>query len=263
MQGNQNKKKEKKEVEDDEIIRAIQKEKDKAIQVSLVYLDKINSEMNYSEDNKYHRDYVQIRNQYEEKCFELYREMSNLIKGTQLPQLTESEYELYNIDESACSNEELSKPIEAFWLDVLDKSDFFKLTDKERNILKFLNDIQLNVDKDNKIDITISFYFNKNEYFTNEVLTKAYIYNESNEKLYKSIPTPIEWIVKTKPSNKDLNFFFIFDESQQISLTNEENEAYFFKNDLMQNLLIYYLDIDDSIDALNDVKHLQANLNCK
>lgn len=103
---------------------------------------------------------------------------------------------------------------------------------------------------ENKLDFRINFYFNENKYFKNTFLTKTYIYDEMTEKVKDTLITEIKFNKEysfnnfyfTTNEHMTRNFFEIFDPNGQTNELND-NEANFFKNDLMVNFLEYYLQI--------------------
>lgn len=61
-------------------------------------------------------------------------------------------------------------------------------------MLKYLTKVELQLEKDNN-NFTIVFTFSQNEYFTNTVLSKKFIFSEkAKEEPVKSESTQIEWV---------------------------------------------------------------------
>jgi nucleosome assembly protein 1-like 1 len=115
-------------------------------------------------------------------------------------------------------------------------------------------------------NFVVEFEFNQNEYFTPNILTKTYFFDEETDEVEKTTGSSIQWPsqdknprveVKTKKVKKGKSvetkkveslvpsFFDIFaDTSKDDPQANEE--ANFWKDDFFGNSLEYYLNIIDS-----------------
>lgn len=111
------------------------------------------------------------------------------------------------------------KGIPNFWLETLNNSSMTGTFECDRPALKYLKDIQLDLSSDTHLSFTISFKFDPNPYFENEVLTKTYLVDckvDSHEpfaydgaQIYRSIGCEVKW-KDGMDYTKDQNSFFRF-----------------------------------------------------
>ena len=111
---------------------------------------------------------------------------------------------------------------------------------------------------ENKVDFRVEYYFNKNPYMENELLTKTYYFNLKNERLIKSDYCEIKWTdkdsdptkkikikkksgKKTQMSFQDTESFFNMFYANKTNLLMDDTEARFLKEDFLPNLMEYYL----------------------
>jgi len=101
-------------------------------------------------EKKYTKEYFDIKYQYEMKCKELYEGISSIVIGDSTPTTDNftpqdiETYKLVKIDKS----EEVGIP--EYWLRAMDNSKcFYNMNDKDREILKFLDDVVLEFEKNN------------------------------------------------------------------------------------------------------------------
>ena len=220
-----------------------------SLKAKLIEINNITNILLYDKEDKFHNEYKQIRGNNEMKSFEIYKQISDIIQGKINPNnlLTEDDYIKYNINKKENPNDINYKEIKNFWLIALKNCDYFYISKLEEKILENLKDIKIEL-HENKIDLTLSYFFEQNDFFKNSVIKKHYFYNEKNEKLEKSEFDEILWdkniiskLIKDRDENKK-NFFDMFDKNK---VTNEldENEANFLKNDFMPGVLQYYLNL--------------------
>ena len=248
---------------DKDIIDKIHKISSPSLKLKLLDVNSITNILLYDKEDKYHNEYKIIRGNYENKSFNIYKQISNIVNGTIDPSfiLSEEDYTKYKIkkdnDNTKIQN---FREIENFWLNALKNCDYFDISENEEKILKFLKNVQIELHKNN-IDLTITYFFDENEFIKNKYIKKNYYYDLSNEKLEKSEFDEVIWKKKFKNNNNDKNkknFFDMFDK-EKVSKELDENEANFLKNDFMPNILEYYLDIsghkikhkDDKIDIFS------------
>lgn len=155
-------------------------------------------------------------------------------------------------------------PIKNFWSTALINAKFFEFNKKDLEIIKFLCDISY-VPLDYP-SFKIELRFEANEYMKDNILTKIY-YFEENEKdnIDKVEGCEINWVddeknpglkytkktvrkgksKQTITSSKDVDTFFdIFNTKKANSnLSKELIEAQFWRNDFLENMLEYYLNI--------------------
>ena len=235
----------------EDIKNKIKKLPSKTLQAKLLELNSITNILLYDKEDKYHDDYKKIRGNYEINSFNIYTKISNIIQGKTNPDdiLTEEDYKKYSINEdSAVSNNINEKSeIKDFWLTALKNCDYFDISEKEEKILHYLKNIKIDL-HENKIDLTLSYFFDKNEFFKNEIIKKHYFYNKNNEKLEKSEFDEILWNDKVDDINDNKNeknkkhFFDMFNKNK-VTNNLDENEANFLKNDFMPGVLQYYLNL--------------------
>ena len=162
--------------------------------------------------------------------------------------------EKYNIKEE---EKEEKKPIENFFTKAIRNAKFFPFNKKDSSVLEYLTNIKI-IPLENKVDFRVEYYFNKNPYMENEILTKTYYFNLQNERLMKSDFCEIKWtddesnptkkIKKKKKAGKKNqtivqqadSFFNMFYETRT-NLLMDDAEARFLKEDFLPNMLEYYL----------------------
>ena len=153
-------------------------------------------------------------------------------------------------------------PIKNFWSTALINATFFELNPKDKLVLEYLNDICF-IPLDYP-SFKIEFRFAPNDYMKETSLVKTYYFIENEkDELEKVEGCKINWIddeknptikvttkIKKKGKTKETvstkkkidSFFNIF-ETQDTNLNKELVEAQFFRNDFLQNMLEYYLNI--------------------
>ena len=262
------KKKKEEEPDDQDIIDEIKKEKNTILKTKLLYLNKLNTDLIDTKQINYKPEYVLLRNKYELKYFDVYQKVIDLAMGLSDDlTITKEEMEKYNIKED---EKEEKKPIEQFFTKAIKNAKFFTCNKKDSNVLDYLVNIKF-VPLENKVDFRVEYYFNKNPYMENEILTKSYYFNLKNERLMKSDYCDIQWVddnsnptkkivKKKKPGRKNQtivqeikSFFNMFNKNKTDLLTDDE-EARFLKEDFLPNLLEYYLNFPKD-DIENEKKY--------
>ena len=254
------------DIMNDDIKNKINKIPSSSLKAKLIELNSITNILLYDKEDKFHNEYKQIRGNYEINSFNIYNKISDIIQGKLDPDkiLTEEDYNKYNINKDSEKSEiNLNyKEINDFWLTALKNCDYFNINKNEEKILHFLKDIKIEL-HENKIDLTLIYFFEQNEYFKNNIIKKQYFYNSSNEKLEKSEYDEIIWNqnyqnINSKEGRKEnkKSFFDMFNKNETTKEL-DENEANFLKNDFFPGVLEYYLnlvghkkkqkDIDDNI----------------
>ena len=244
--------------DDQDIIDEIKKVKNPILKTKLLYLNKLNTDIIDTKQIKYKPEYVVLRNKYELKYFDVYQKVIDIAVGNKLPDelvpITKEEMEKYNIKEE---EKEEKKPIDSFFIKAIRNANFFPFNKKDSNILNYLVNIKF-VPLENKVDFRVEYYFNKNPYMENEILTKTYYFNLKNERLKKSDYCDIKWAddesnptkkikKKIKPGRKnqtvvqDIDSFFNMFNKDKTNLLMDDAEARFLKEDFLPNLLEYYL----------------------
>ena len=181
-----NKKKNKQEEPDDQdLIDEIKKVENSNLKAKLLCLNELNTNLIDTKQINYKPEYVLLRNKYELKYFDVYQKIIDIAVGNksidELISLTNEELEKYDIK----NEEEEKKPIEKFFVKAIKNSNFFPYNKKDGNVLEYLINIKF-IPLENKVDFRVEYYFNKNPYMENELLTKTYYFNLKNERLIKS-----------------------------------------------------------------------------
>ena len=251
--------KKKEELPDDQdLIDEIKKVKNPLLKTKLLFLNKLNTDLIDTKQINYKPEYVILRNKFELKYFEVYQKIIDIAVGNKLPEelilLTKEDKEKYNIKED---EKEEKKPIENFFTKAIRNAKFFPCNKKDSNILEYLMNIKF-IPLENKVDFKVEYYFNKNPYMENEILTKTYYFNLKNERLMKTDFCDIKWtddesnptkkIKKKKKSGRknqtiiqETDSFFNMFYPDKTNLLMDDAEARFLKEDFLPNLLEYYL----------------------
>ena len=235
----------------EDIKNKIEKIQSPSLKAKLIELNTITNILLYDKEDKFHNEYKQIRGNCEIKSFNIYKKISDIIQGKINPTdlLTEEDYIKYKINKEENQKEsEINinyKEIKDFWLIALKNCDYFYISNFEEKILHYLKDIKIEL-HDNKIDLTLYYFFEQNEYFKNDVIKKHYFYNSNNEKLERSEFDDIFWNKnisdKIKENKNKKNFFDMFNKDK-VTKELDENEANFLKNDFMPGVLEYYMNL--------------------
>lgn len=265
--------KKKEELPDDQdLIDEIKKVKNPLLKTKLLFLNKLNTDLIDTKQINYKPEYVILRNKFELKYFEVYQKIIDIAMGNKLPEelilLTKEDKEKYNIKED---EKEEKKPIENFFTKAIRNAKFFPCNKKDSNILEYLMNIKF-IPLENKVDFKVEYYFNKNPYMENELLTKTYYFNLKNERLMKTDFCDIKWtddesnptkkIKKKKKSGRknqtiiqETDSFFNMFYPDKTNLLMDDAEARFLKEDFLPNLLEYYLNfLKGEIEKENNKK---------
>ena len=249
----------------DPIISLIKKsDESKEQKTKLLSVNKATEDVKQSK-NKYNEEYIKLKNDYDKKYYTIMNQISDIINSKDTNILTKEECEKYGITES---KKEDTTIIKDFWFTVIKNCGYFTISQEEGTLLKSLSNITLKAENDH-LDFSVTFHFGNNQYFTNDTITKTYIYDESKEEVKEIKVSEIKFNKDVALStfctksqfNDTRNFCEIFDEKEKDMKLNE-NEAKFIKNDLMVNALEYYLNIGicDS-NLFNALKINQKKLN--
>ena len=233
------------------------------VKSKLILLSNVHSDYLKIKEDQYGIEYDTIRDIYDKKNQEIYDKIETIVttKEKEQIEITQEEKEKYGITDD--DNE--VKEIVDYWEKVIINSRYFAITDKDKVILKYLNKIKMEKfpknNTNNINDFRVDFYFKENEFFSNEILSKTYIYNK-DATLKKAEGTKINWKSpeknttiekvrkKTRKGKRVFNeekekfvdsFFAIFEQVDDMNILTDE--VGFFKEDLFLNQLEYYLDI--------------------
>ena len=233
------------------------------VKSKLILLSNVHSEYLKIKEDQYGVEYDTLRDIYDKKDQEIYDKIESIVttKEKEKIEITQEEKEKYGITD----DETEIKEIEDYWEKVIINSRYFAITDKDKLILKYLNKIKMEkfpANKKNNINyFRVDFYFKVNEFFSNQILSKTYIYNK-DATLKKAEGTKIDWKSpdknttiekvrkKTRKGKRFFNeekekfvdsFFAIFEQVDDMNILTDE--VSFFKDDFFANQLEYYLDI--------------------
>ena len=256
---NKNSKEEK--PDDQDLIDEIVKIDNSNLKAKLLFLNELNTNLIDTKQINYKPEYVDLRNKYELKYFDVYQKIIDIAVGNKSPDelisFTKEELEKYNINEESDDK----KPIEKFFVKAIRNSNFFPFNKKDGNVLDYLINIKF-IPLENKVDFRVEYYFNKNPYMENELLSKTYYFNLKNERLMKSDFCEIKWAdkesdptlkikvkkksgKKTQTSYQSTDSFFNMFYADKTNLLMDDAEARFLKEDFIPNILEYYLNFPD------------------
>ena len=224
------------------------------IKSKLIYINLLKNEIEKLKSNDFHKESNLLKDIYEPKYFEIYNLISDIVSAKDsslfLNKLTEEDYKTYNIIINPEINEETLEyqPIENFWLNVIENTCYFKVSEEDKNILKKLVKIHSNLTINNETgDIyKIIFYFDENDYFTDKEIIKKYFYNKNGDEKVEKVEFPkIEWKEGKKPKD---SFFDMFDE-QECKLEESRSEVNFIRNDFFPNILEFFMNFQDDSEG--------------
>ena len=215
-----------------------------SIKMKLKVIELLKDEINNIEDNQMEKELIKVTDDYNKKFKDIENEISRIIQGQNLPEISNEVLQKYNLDKKIKPKK--PKIIPNYWLTAIKNSNNFDLTKIDEDILKYLFNIELEMLEDN-LSYSINFYFLKNKYFSNNKLSKTYFVNKKTKECQKTESTIIDWTGKINPNkiNNKYNesFFDIFVNKQDDIMEAENNEGENFKNDLIPFSLEYYLNL--------------------
>ena len=244
------------------------------VKSKLILLSEIHLDKKRVEDDQCGKEYDELQDRYDKQYQEIYDKIDDIVNSTEKIELTPEEMNKYGITET-----EEPKAIDDYWEKVIINSRYFTITDRDKVILKYLTKVKIVKFPENVVDFRVDFYFKPNEFFTNEILSKKYIYgkdgllkkaegteidwkssdkNTTIEKVKKRIKKGKKFINEYKETKVD-SFFSFFGQVDDMSFISDE--VTFFKEDLFGNQLEYYMDIvtktkngglDEEEDELDD-----------
>ena len=258
------------EPDDQDLIDKIKIVENSNLKAKLLSLNELNTNLINTRQQNYKPEYVLLRNKYELQYFDIYQKIIDIAIGNKLSNelvsFSNEELEKYGINNQS----EEKKSIDKFFLKAIKNSNFFLYNKKDGNILEYLTNIKF-VPLENKVDFRVEYYFDKNPFMENELLTKTYYFNLKNERLIKSDFCEIKWKDKDSDPTKKLKIKKKSGKKTQTSLENTESffnmfyadrtnllmddaEARFLKEDFMPNLLEYYLNFPEFTKKEDKVK---------
>ena len=240
---------------------AFDKITDDDLKIKCVSLNKLNDEMR----NKYSKDYKEQNLEIELGEQKVFLDYLNKIRGVINTQkdislfIDEKDEEKYAIDSN---NSQDFEKIKNFWKTAIINAKFFDMNENDKNILEYLQDVcYIPLDYPS---FRVEFTFEPNDYMEETKLTKTfYFLDQDKDSLDKSEGTEIHWkgddknptkkltkknrkkgrVKETVTVKKDIESFFNIFNTKDSDLDKELVEAHFFRNDLLENMLEYYLNI--------------------
>ena len=129
------------------------------------------------------KDFKKEHNKLEYKYDQLYRpffeKRQKIVEGEEKPdieQIKDKLAELKISEEEAKTEKENEKGVPDFWYKCLENCQDIMINDKDKDILKKLKLIKCTPEENG--NFTLEFFFEPNDYFTNEVLKREYILDE-------------------------------------------------------------------------------------
>lgn len=226
------------------------------VKSKLILLSEIHLDKKRVEDDQYGKEFDELQDRYDKQYQEIYDKIDDIVNSTEKIEITPEEMDKYSITET-----EEPKVIDDYWEKVIINSRYFTITDRDKVILKYLTKVKIVKFPENVVDFRVDFYFKPNEFFTNEILSKKYIYgkdallrkaegteidwkspdkNTTIEKVKKRIKKGKKFINEYKETKVD-SFFSFFAQVDDMNFISDE--VTFFKEDLFGNQLEYYMDI--------------------
>ena len=238
--------------DDQDLIDEIVKIDNSNLKAKLLCLNELNTNLIDTKQLNYKPEYVLLRNKYELKYFDVYQKIIDIAVGNkssdELMSLSKEELEKYSINDEI----DEKKPIEKFFVRAIRNSNFFPCNKKDGYVLEYLINIKI-IPLENKVDFRVEYYFNKNPYMENTLLTKTYYFNLKNERLKKSDFCEIKWAdkesdptlkikikkksgKKTQTSYQSVESFFNMFYADKTNLLMDDAEARFLKEDFLINI---------------------------
>jgi hypothetical protein len=224
------------------------------LKTKLIYINLIKNDIEKIKSKDFHKESNLLKDIYEPKYYEIYNLITDIVSAKDsslfINKLTDEDYKTYNIQLSPEINEEniQYEPIENFWLNTIDNSCYFKVSDEDKNILKKMTNVHsyLTINNETGNIYKIIFYFDENDYFTDKEITKIYFYNKNEDEKVEKVEFPkINWKDGKKPKD---SFFDMFDE-QECKLEESRSEARFIRNDFFPNILEFFMNFQDDSEG--------------
>ena len=224
------------------------------LKTKLIYINLIKNDIEKIKNKDFHKESNLLKDIYEPKYYEIYNLITDIVSAKDsslfINKLTEEDYKTYNIQLSPEINEEniQYEPIENFWLNTIDNSCYFKVSEEDKNILKKMTNVHsyLTINNETGNIYKIIFYFDENDYFTDKEIAKTYFYSKNEDEKVEKVEFPkINWKEGKKPKD---SFFDMFDE-QECKLEESRSEARFIRNDFFPNILEFFMNFQDDSEG--------------
>jgi len=163
---------------EDQFVEALKGITDNNLKKKLVAIKKLVCErMSLEKDFK--REHNKLEYKYEQLYKPFYERRQKIIEGEEKPDIDQIKDKLAELkidEEQAKAEKENEKGIPEFWYKCLENCQDIMINDKDKNILKKLKLIKCTPEENG--NFTLEFFFEPNEYFTNEVLKREFILDE-------------------------------------------------------------------------------------
>ena len=163
---------------EDQFVEALKGITDNNLKKKLVAIKKLVCErMALEKDFK--KEHNKLEYKYEQLYKPFYERRQKIIEGEEKPdieQIREKLAELKINEEEAKKEKENEKGIPEFWFKCLENCQDIMINEKDKNILKKLKLIKCTPEENG--NFTLEFFFEPNDYFTNEVLKREFILDE-------------------------------------------------------------------------------------
>ena len=250
----------KEEEEQKKLYEAINKLPSESIKSKAILLYDLNEDMKSQYFDNYKDEKVKIELQENKNFLDYLNKIRDIINtslniSSSLDSNDEKNYSLTN-------DEKEFVPIKNFWSTSLINATFFDVNEKDKKVLENLDDICF-IPLDYP-SFKIEFRFKPNDYMKETTLIKSYYFVENEKDVIKKVEgCEINWtdndknptikittkkkkrgkVKETINITKKINSFFNIFDVKDTNLNKELVEAQFFRNDFLQNMLEYYLNI--------------------
>jgi nucleosome assembly protein 1-like 1 len=182
-----------------EIFDEIKKIPSESLRAKLLFVNKLTEDRAKFQEDTFDAEFLNLKKKFDDDYQTLAIEISKIVSGDKIPELSEEESKKYEIKSGATQSE---AGIPQYWATVLTNSkDFYQVNENDEKILKFLKDVRVAY-FDDKLSYSIEFVFAPNEFFTNEKLTKTYIFDQKDHECKKIEGFKINWTSDDKIPNK-------------------------------------------------------------
>jgi nucleosome assembly protein 1-like 1 len=163
---------------EDQFVEALKGITDNNLKKKLVAIKKLVCErMSLEKDFK--REHNKLEYKYEQLYKPFYERRQKIIEGEEKPDIDQIKDKLAELkidEEQAKAEKENEKGIPEFWYKCLENCQDIMINDKDKNILKKLKLIKCTPEENG--NFALEFFFEPNDYFTNEVLKREFILDE-------------------------------------------------------------------------------------
>ena len=163
---------------EDQFVEALKGITDNNLKKKLVAIKKLVCErMSLEKDFK--KEHNKLEYKYEQLYKPFYERRQKIIEGEEKPDIDQIKDKLAELkidEEQAKAEKENEKGIPEFWYKCLENCQDIMINDKDKNILKKLKLIKCTPEENG--NFTLEFFFEPNDYFTNEVLKREFILDE-------------------------------------------------------------------------------------